>query len=111
MCFLVGLAVGILAFLFNCMHCWVQVASWAMCFVVGLAVGILAFLFNWAIAALSTLKFSVTSAYITPGGGFVVPFFVFISFSVCFALAAGLCGTYLSPQAAGRWDIRTGRGE
>jgi hypothetical protein len=73
-----------------------------MCFLVGLAVGILAFFFNWAIAALSVLKFSITSKFITPGGGFVLPFLVFQSFSALYGLFAGFCGTYISPQAAGR---------
>ena len=82
-------------------HCH-QIAAWSMCFLVGLTVGIMAFLFNWGIAGLSFLKFSVTSKFITPGGGFMVPFLVFLGFSGLYGLVAGLCGTYISPEAAGR---------
>ena len=73
-----------------------------MCFLVGLSVGIMAFFFNWGIAELSTLKFSTTKLFITPGGGFVIPWLVFIAFSTLYAAVAGACGSYVAPRAAGR---------
>ena len=69
-----------------------------MCFLVGISVGIIAFFFNWGIAALSSLKFTVTKMFITEGGGFVIPWLVFISFTTFYALVAGICGSFLSPR-------------
>ena len=73
-----------------------------MCFLVGLSVGAICFFFNWGIASLSSVKFTATKAFITPGGGLVVPWLVFIAFATLYGAVAGVCGSFISPRAAGR---------
>ena len=80
-----------------------QGTCWFLCFLIGLAVAVLAFFFNWGIQVLSDAKFNTTAMFISPGGSFVIPFFIFIAFSLLYGTVAGVCGSYLAPLACGRY--------
>ncbi|KAG2500647.1 hypothetical protein HYH03_001414 [Edaphochlamys debaryana] len=75
--------------------------SWALSLVIGVLNGIAGFLFNQGIYLLNRAKFQTTLRFISPGGGFGVPYGVYLAFTVLYALAAGVLGSYVSPQAAG----------
>ncbi|GFH15616.1 chloride channel protein [Haematococcus lacustris] len=53
-------------------------------------------------------RFNTVTKFISPGGGWVVPFLVLNAFAVAYGLVAGSMGSFLSPQAAGSGipDIR-----
>ncbi|KAL6757315.1 chloride channel, partial [Haematococcus lacustris] len=78
-----------------------QAMAWVISLLIGLVNGCLGAALNLSISFLNTLKFNTVAKFISPGGGWVVPFLVLNAFAVAYGLVAGAMGSFLSPQAAG----------
>ncbi|KAG2486586.1 hypothetical protein HYH03_014756 [Edaphochlamys debaryana] len=77
------------------------VFSWTLSVASGVLNGIAGYLINQGIYLLSRVKHEVTLRYIHPGGGFGVPYCVYLAFTLLYALVAGALGSWISPQSAG----------
>lgn len=74
---------------------------WIIAVLIGVCVGVTAFNVNWAIDALTTLKYSVTTRVIDSAGGFWAPYAVYMAFCLFYATLAASVVSFFEPLAAG----------
>ncbi|GLI61973.1 hypothetical protein VaNZ11_004539 [Volvox africanus] len=80
---------------------WDKAFSWLLSLIIGVLNGIVGFLFTEGINWLNRAKFETTLKVIRPHDTGIFSYLVYLTFSLLYALAGALLGSYVSPQAAG----------
>ena len=79
----------------------VQAYLWVLCFIVGMTMGILAFLLDLLVENLIHVRWHVTEAVVRSANNPLLGLPIILGFSVVFVMIGSGLTAYLSPQAAG----------